>query len=409
VPGNLPNKYINDGSQQNATGSSVTNGKLLVWRCAVPGFAGTTVFKYSATGSSDGIKKLTAAGETFNCSTAVNPALNNNCMTFLPDAPSNCVANGSNPKTRPSDGKQFNEFVCSDNEVFETINVGTSDVAGSSFGQQGPVTTTVNPLDQSSLISTQVAIVPFDIVVGNNVGRVVNGVLQPLENLSRTEVEALLSYQTTDWRQLGYNTGTIGTGTIDATSPTTLCMRKAGSGTKAALDQTVLKDAKETPLGTENLTSVSTRYFGQSNQDVRDCIGGNAGQGISAHPNAIGYMEADQAADLVAAGGGRIVRVNGYRANDPAGATVAEKKKDLRCGRHLYWVGERFNTRNPSSADASTANLISQYIANASSPGTIALVPAGNFWDSPASMFVSKNADPGPIAWKTGAHPACND
>ena len=409
APGNLPNHYINDGTQVSATGAPVTNGKTDVWRCAVPGFAGTTIMKYSATGSSDGIVKLNNAAETFNCGTAGNPALNNNCMTYLPDSPSSCVANGSNPKTRPSDGKQYNEFLCSDTAIYETVNVGLSDTAGSSFGQQGPVTVTVPPLDQSNLISVQAAIVPMDIVVGKNVGRVVGGVLQPLETLSRTEVEALLGYQVTDWRQLGYRTGTIGTGTLDASSPTTLCMRRAGSGTKAAFDQTVMKDAKETPIGTTDLTSNNTRYFGQSNQDVRDCIGGNAGQGISAHPNAVGYMETEQATILANTGNGRIVRLNGYRSNDPAGATVADKKKDLRCGRHLYWVGIRYNTRNPSSGDASRASLISQYIANASAPGTISLLPAGEFWEAPSAMHVSKNADPGPINWKAGANLACND
>lgn len=409
-PGNLPNHYINDGSQTNATGGTVTSAKLDVWRCSVAGFPGTTIFKYSATGSSDGIVKLNNAPETFNCSTAVNPQLNNNCMSYLPDSPSNCVPNGSNPKTRPADGKQYNEFICSDSAIFETVNVGISDTAGSSFGQQGPITVTVPPLDQSALISTQVAITPFDMVVGNNVGRMVNGTLQPLENLSRTEVEGLFSGNVTDWRQLGYNTGTIGTSTVDGTSPVVLCMRRAGSGTKAAFDQTVMKDAKETPIGTGDLSATNTKYFGQSNQDVRDCIGGNPQLNIQAHPTAIGYMETDQAmTQVVQQNKGRIVRLNGYRSNNPAGATTAEKKKDLRCGRHLYWVGNRYNTRNPSSGDSSLASLIGQYISNAQAPATINLLPAGEFWESPANMKVSKAADPGPISWKPGAHTECND
>ena len=408
VPGNLPSHYVNDGSQINATGGTVTNGKLHVWRCSVPGFAGTTVFKYSATGSSDGVIKLNNASENFNCSTAGNPTLNNNCMTMLPDLPSssNCTPTGSNPQTRPSDGKQFNEFSCSDTGVFETLNVGTADVAGSSFGQQGPITTTVNPLDQSALISTQVAIVPFDIVVGNDVGRVdAGGFLQPLDNLTRTEVEGLLSGNVSDWRQLGLATGTVGTSTLDTTSPVVLCMRKAGSGTKAALDQTVLKDAKESPLCSTNLTGSGTKFCGQSTQDVRDCIDGNSGQGISAHPTGIGYMDAD-ASELLT--GGHRVKLNGAWSHDAAGATEAERKKDLRCGRYLYWVGERFNTRNPSSADPTLASLIGQYITNAASPATISLLPAGDFWDAPESLFVSKANDPGPVLWKAGPHTACN-
>jgi hypothetical protein len=131
---------------------------------------------------------------------------------------------------------------------------------------------------------------------------------------------------------------------------------------------------------------------------------------IQAHPTAIGLHGNGSSHD---AGGstnkGRIVRLNGYRSNNPAGATAAEKKKDLRCGRHLYWVGNRYNTRNPSSGDSSLASLIGQYISNAQAPATINLLPAGEFWESPANMKVSKTADPGPISWKPGAHTECND
>ena len=125
-------------------------------------------------------------------------------------------------------------------------------------------------------------------------------------------------------------------------------------------------------------------------------------------------MEADQAqTEVVNPGNGRIVAINGYLAHDTTGANEAARKKDLRCGRYLYWVGERFNTRNPASADAATLALINSYIANAQLPGTIDLVPAGTFWDSPQDMFVSKNADAGPLAWKNAAgnpaNAACND
>lgn len=412
----LPILYKNDGSQQDINNNVVTSGKLFVWRCTVPGFAGTTIFKYSATGSSDGINKINNAAENYNCAGSPDAS---KCMTMLPDAPSNCVADGVNPKTGPS-GKQWNQFVCSDNEVFETIHIGTSDVEGTSFGQTGPFNVTVNPLPATPK-SDQAVIVPFNIVVGENVARKDNnGFLQKVDSLSRTEVEALFSKQVTDWKQLGYTTGDIGTQNEDANSPITICQRTAGSGTKAAFDQTVMKDATEFSFCNANLSAAGTAFCGTSNQDVRDCIIGNAGLNRPAHPNGVGYMEAEQAeTEVEATGKGYVVKVNGYWV-DPSvvvpavgqpgrAAALLAKKKDLRCGRHLYWVGERFNTRDPASADANTNTLIGNYINLAKDPATINVLPSGNWWEAPGNMFVSKNLDAGPIQWKAGAHADCND
>jgi hypothetical protein len=226
-----------------------------------------------------------------------------------------------------------------------------------------------------------------------------------VQNLSQPQVEALLSRQVADWRQLGLGTAPVGSPagtTADATSAVTLCLRTAGSGTKAALDETVMVTAAEINAGSTNLTNPADGvYFGTSNQDVRDCIEGNAGAGRPAHPKAIGYMEADQAAAVT---GGHVVRLDGYLSNDPGHAS-GDAKHDLKCGKFVYWSGERMNTRNPASSDAAVAALINDVITNAADPATIGILPAGNFWVAPGQMNVFKNADKGPLTWKPNPVP----
>lgn len=391
----LPTHYVNG-----PLGSPlITTGKLHTWTCNRAG--SPIIIRYSASGSSDGVKKLQQPEA--------------NALSNMPYLDHTVLTGCTGPTlvTRPSDGKQFNEYTgCTAGPVQLPVNIGWSDVGGSSFGQTGPITTVVKPLDDSALISTQVAIVPFSFLVGNGVQKVSGGTVQgKVTNLSHYQVEALLSRQVTDWRQLGLGTAPINAdgspaavGTpADATSPVTLCLRTAGSGTKAALDQTVMVTANEINSGSTNLTSAADGvYFGTSNQDVRDCIIGNVTAGRPAHPKAFGYMEADQAFDAanptVGVSKAYEVKMDGFKAYDP---TLADPKENLKCGKWKYWVGERMNTRNPSSSDPATAALISATIAMASDPATIGILPAGTFWTAPSQMNVQKNADKGPVNFKS--------
>jgi hypothetical protein len=112
-------------------------------------------------------------------------------------------------------------------------------------------------------------------------------------------------------------------------------------------------------------------------------------------------MEADQAGAVT---GGYIVRMDGYLANDPSHPS-GDPKHDLKCGKFTYWVGERMNTRNPSSSDAAIAALIDDLITTAADPATISILPAGTFWVAPGQMNVFKNADKGPMLWKANPVP----
>jgi len=305
-------------------------------------------------------------------------------------------------KTRTSDGRQYYEYTGCTATTVQPMTMGMADVAGSSFHQVGPITTVVKPLDQSMLNSTQVAIVPWQFIVGEHVKKNVGGVLMPVVGLSRTEIEGIFSRNVTDWSQVGLVTDVTTPGTPDATSPITLCIRAAGSGSKAALDETVMKDATETPTGSTNLTLAADGvYFGSSTQDVQDCMRGNAGLGRPAHPRGIGYVDADVS---VATAPAYPVQLNGFFAND---TSLTDPKQNVRCGKYLYWAGERLNTRNYADPGitADITALANDFITDTSTASTIALLPAGAFWVAGTDMYVTKNADAGPISWKPGAHP----
>ena len=100
------------------------------------------------------------------------------------------------------------------------------------------------------------------------------------------------------------------------------------------------------------------------------------------------------------------IKLNGLLANDTG---LTDPKTNIRCGMYLYWAGERMNVRNYSDPGitASITALANAFITSSSSSSSIALLPAGAYWVASADMYVFKNADPGPVLWKAGAHPSC--
>jgi ABC-type phosphate transport system substrate-binding protein len=378
-------------------------GAQHVWVCKRGG--ADVIFRYHGTRSGDGPNKTKA---TFGSGGDNQIQLDINNLTGC-TGPNNLTFNG----------RSYQEFTGCTNSVgvnFPT-HYGFSDVRGSSFHQSGPPGSFINPIDEGNLVRQTAAVVPFDIVLGTGVVQPTTDgkVAGPVTSLSRLQVEGLLSRTSvSDWRQLGLGTCAPTAGemcapgtNLDATSPVTLCLRNSGSGTKASLDEEVMKDATETAIGVAlpNTTLASGVFFGNSNGNVRDCIRGAAGFSL-AHPNAVGYMETDQAfAAAVTGPNGRPqnlyrVKLNGFTAYDQ---TKAEPRCDVINGRHLYWSNENMYKR-PSPAtgiDATTQQLIDDYFATASAASTVALLPAGAFWVADETMNVSKNADAGPVNWKT--------
>lgn len=365
---------------------STADGNKITWACNRGG--SPVIMRYSATGSSDGINKLLTP--------LSNPASN---MLFL-DHTLTAGCTGPTLTSRPSDGKQYNNTVnCGNgNTISLPVNMGASDVAGSSFHQTGPTGTSVTPLNDGALTVTPAVVVPFAVFAGKgvvdvNTAGAPNGQIQ----LSRLEVESIFSRNVTDWRQLGMGTVTdAAPGTLEATSPIVLCLRNAGSGTKAAFDETLMINAPE--WGVALPGSV---IFSSSSSGVLACLAANR--------RSIGYMDADQVVSFnpggANAGLAYPVRIDGGKAHDPAlGAT--NEKRDLKCGKYAYWVSLRLN-RRPADAGTPSDNLAQAFITNAGLAATIATIPTGEYWAADEEMAVFKNSDRGPVLWKAGPHNEC--
>jgi ABC-type phosphate transport system substrate-binding protein len=364
---------------------SSADGNKITWTCNRGG--SPVIIRYSATGSSDGVNKLLQPPS--------NPASN---MLYL-DHTLTAGCTGPVLTTRPSDGKQYNNTTgCSNgNTVSLPVHMGASDVQGSSFNQTGPLGTTVLPLNDSGLNSQVGAIVPFAIYVGKGVVKLNaagTGPAGQIDGLSRLQIEQIFARSVTDWTRLGFGTVTdAAPGTLEASSPITLCLRTAGSGTKAAFDQTLMLNATETAFAS------ATVIFSPSTSGVLSCLAANR--------RSIGYMDADQVVSFnpggASAGLAYVVPVDGGLANDPS---LTDRKRDLKCGKFAYWTALRLNQRTTPIGGGTDA-LISAFISNVQAAATIAQIPTGAFWASDEEMVVSKNSDKGPLIWKAGAHPEC--
>jgi ABC-type phosphate transport system substrate-binding protein len=388
-----------------------SSGRMASWKCKRNGE--DIIIRYHGSASANGIQKIRPP---INDAAATEVQINEEDLT-------GCVG----PVLKNFRGRDYNEYTgCQALLVGGGTGIpshyGLSDVRGATFNQTGPFPThVVKPEDEADLVRVPAGITPFDIVLGTGVvqpttdGTAVAG---PVQTLSRLQVEQLVSRQVTDWRQIGLATCTGANyvnkemcapgSPLDATSAATVCHRAAESGTKAAFDATVMKDVGENIFGTLLPTTNSNpgAYFGISNSEVRDCIRGVTGISPN-HPTAIGYMEAEQAIAAALTGpNGRPqnlyrTKLNGYLSYDlTAGPDVApwlERKKNVICGRHLYWSTQNMYRRPDTAPNITAAELalLQAYLAEV--PGNINFIPAGRYWVQLSDMNVSKNADPGPV------------
>lgn len=447
-------------------GNRLANSKFITWVCEATNTnvgLPSIVVRYQSTGSSDGIDKPNAFPTVNNDGVTPNPVAR---QVYVLENAASCGAPtteldtlGRTRQFYPS-CTQFSPNPTTSPATALVVNMGVADVAASSFGQtsagwnggvlQGPIV--VGPRADSNITTSRPVVVPFSIVLGSAV-KVINpatgSVIGPVRNLTRLQVEALFARNVTRWTQLnGIGADTNGSGTVDASDNQTIiiCARRAGSGTKAAFDQTLMKDANEhtgqSPVnsGSFNLTLTTptsptagpTTLSGISNSDVRDCIQGNPNPTIPsndpfpfpgarpAHPTAVAYMEAEQAATVnpsagyvVAVDGGKALRNDSFNGHVPPpqeSVYAGNEKENVRCGKFAYWVFEAFNTRNVPPASANEQILINAFLTQAESPTIINNLPnVGRYWVAPAEMHVTKTQDKGPVNWKanvTGV-PAC--
>jgi len=364
--------------------SSADNNKI-TWVCNRGGQP--VIMRYSATGSSDGVNKL------------LQPANNAASNMLYLDHSLTTGCTGPNVVTRASDGKQYNNTTgCANtNTISLPVHLGVADVQGASFHQSGPIGTSVSPLDDSTLNSVATAVVPFSIYVGKGVVKLNaagNGPDGQIAGVSRLQIEQIFSRSVTDWTRLGFGTVTdVAPGVLEATSPITLCLRNAGSGTKAAFDETLMINTTETGLANASVV------FSSSTSGVLSCLATNR--------RSIGYMDADQVVSFnpggAQAGNAYVISVDGGKAYDPS---LTDPKRDLKCGKYAYWSALRMNRRTASEGAGIDA-LAQAFVDNAGLQATIGIIPTGAYWASDEEMAVSKNSDKGPLIWKAGAHPEC--
>ena len=364
--------------------ASADNNKI-TWVCNRGGQP--VIMRYSATGSSDGVNKL------------LQPANNAASNMLYLDHGLTTGCTGPNVVTRPSDGKQYNNTTgCANtNTISLPVHLGVADVQGASFHQSGPIGTSVSPLDDSTLNSVATAVVPFSIYVGKGVVKLNaagNGPDGQIAGVSRLQIEQIFSRSVTDWTRLGFGTVTdAAPGVLEATSPITLCLRNAGSGTKAAFDETLMINTTETGLANASVV------FSSSTSGVLSCLATNR--------RSIGYMDADQVVSFnpggAQAGNAYVISVDGGKAYDPS---LTDPKRDLKCGKYAYWSALRMNRRTASEGAGIDA-LAQAFVDNAGLQATIGIIPTGAYWASDEEMAVSKNSDKGPLIWKAGAHPEC--
>ena len=364
---------------------ATADGNKITWTCNRGG--SPVIIRYSATGSSDGVNKLLQPPS--------NAASN---MLYL-DHTLTAGCTGPVLVTRPSDGKQYNSTTgCNNgNTISLPVHMGASDVQGSSFGQTGPLGTSVLPLNDSGLNSQAGAIVPFTIYAGKGVVKLNAAGTGPggqIDGLSRLQIEQIFARSVTDWKRLGFGTVTDASpGTLEATSPITLCLRNAGSGTKAAFDQTLMLNATETSIASP------TVIFSPSTSGVLACLAANR--------RSIGYMDSDSVVSFnpggANAGLAYTVPVDGGLAHDPS---LTDRKRDLKCGKYAYWTALRLNQRT-TPIGGGTDTLMAAFIANVQTAAAIAQLPTGEYWASAEEMVVTKNSDKGPLIWKAGSFPQC--
>lgn len=289
--------------------------------------------------------------------------------------------------------------------VRQPMHFGFSDVQFTSFGQTSPAGT--EPADPAPNVSeNKLMVLPFSIVVQNNVRRVdsAGNNLGPVQNLTQTEIEQIFSRQARDWRELGYAVTNDLAGTQAVPSGPhniRLCMREFGSGSKATMDQVLMKEE----AGEWNSTTTNIAFYFASSSGVRDCLNDVQGTGFFGK---IGYIDAFESSASPAYVTPAVVNpmpnahpinVNGFRGVD---VTVADLNKAtarpkvlqaLRCGKTEFWVNLEGYTKSAGTGDATRDAFINRFMSDAANTTVIDNLPANWAFEATPNILATKSAD----------------
>jgi len=355
------------------------------------------IIRYSASESGDGFVRLTGQYGTaqtapyiIDTSTCTGPV---NVAIARPGFPGDATI-------------EFDEYSGCSQQTLQNVNFGMSDVRASAFGQTGPVGVSFPPAGQPpveegpTLTSEPIAALPFSMFIGDGVYDRTGPGGTPgsqVTNLTREQVETMFNRNVRTWDGLGYGAlATLGNpgGGFAADQSIFLCMREAGSGSKAAFDQTMMVLLPEVVAADVN--GGATDYNATSSL-VRTCIQNNP-------TRTIGYLNAETVVTNA-----HPVSLNGFLAFDPTGSTQFAKKRATSCARYVFWTDSRV-TRRVAQDGTNENNLIRAW-ADAGKTRTND-VPSGSHWVSQNEMNVQKSVDKGPMTWKTSggvvpANPEC--
>ena len=327
------------------------------WQCTVNGVANSRI-RYSATNSSDGFEKQPngAVGTAVYLNTAGCPAGVPTVILGVPVLRSVC------PAATPTQTL--------------TVHWGGSDVKASSLHQTAGAVVQVPP-PSGHLTTAPTVIVPFAIVVG---GQVRNGSGGNLVTMTANEIRQILSGNVTSWPELGYDT------TV-ANKAITVCQRTGGSGTIAALDETIMLPKY---WGISSFPGIAN----PSSSNVVACVNNNG--------TSIGYIDSDSVNATNFPNGAYQIQINGQPVNAGALGTGVARLTALRCGRYPYWADWNFVTRS-AGVQGAPINAVAGTNAAITLLGNEMLAnnPLPDFWLSENDTFVFKNDDRGPHFWFT--------
>lgn len=400
------------------------NNNTHLWTCT---FSGQTInFHYSARGSSDGafpVDDLTAGdrskgkynGKGFiGYIDSTNPATSGCGAT----APVNKTFYDVDTNTTITQSIQENKTCTNPPSAVVTdwptptfvrqpMHFGYSDVQFTSFGQTSPAGT--EPADPApNVIENRLMVLPFSIVVQNNVRRIdsAGNNIGPVQNLTQTEIEQIFSRQARDWRELGFAvTADVAGAEAVPSGPHAirLCMREFGSGSKATLDQVLMKEeSAEWALATTNIA-----FYSASSSGVKTCMSNDAAGPGFGFFGKIGYIDSFEAtaspAYITPATAGianaHVVNLNGYRGVD---VTVADPVKaaarpkvlqGLRCGKSEFWVNLEAYTKAAGTADVTRDSFIGRLISDAQNTTVIENLPANWAFEATPNILATKAGD----------------
>ena len=385
----------------NATNDPTLPSARTEWRCTVAGAPGTTVLRYHGRASQDGFISLNSTNVLLNTDGYLNTQVAGCTLLGAP----NPRAFGGHPSVTI--------FSCPSNQPLLTnlpMHYGASDVQSSSFTQSAfgvSVTPTVFA-PGVDLTTLPVIAVPFGIAVGGGVRQGAGPGL--LDNLSISDLQQILSGTVTNWTTIGNTTDTVGQTNI------TVCQRTPGSGTVAALDQTIMRKGPAA-INPTRIPAVGAPALGAvgnlnniASSDVVNCMNNTGG----VNPNnrmSIGYIDSDSLG-LIAPAGAHFVKVNGFQVFDGTLPATSARLKDLRCGDYPYWANWNLVVRTNGVdgvpiTGGGTVPVGTQAVLEAYLNAALANNPLPGFWATQAEMFVVKNDDQGPHANIPGGETFC--